>query len=134
MGGGRVDPDQGSCGFRIAGEAACRSPAILCHLTGDPDLERRRWDRKLGAKVYLVPHSSGFSRWLDRWERERGVGVIAVACMLNILPGGYDMRSRRIASQCLPLDYPGCKKHWDKEGSPTAVNEDRLVRIITGAR
>lgn len=89
--------------------------------------------RKLGAKVYLVPHSSGFSRWLDRWKREPGVGVIAVACMLNILPGGFEMRSRRIASQCLPLDYPGCKKHWDKEGRPTGVNEERLVQIIAGA-
>ena len=59
---------------------------------------------KLGAKVYLVPHSTGYSRWLDRWEREPGIGVIAVACLLNILPGGYEMRSRRIPSQCLPLD------------------------------
>ena len=90
--------------------------------------------RKLGARVYLVPHSSGFSRWLDRWESEPGVGVIAVACMLNILPGGYEMRSRRIASQCLPLDYPGCKKHWDPKGLPTAVNENRLVQIIAGAK
>ena len=90
--------------------------------------------RRLRTKVYLVPHSSGFSHWLDRWEREQGVGVIAVACMLNILPGGYEMRSRRIASQCLPLDYPGCKKHWDPKGLPTAVNEDRLVQIIAGAK
>jgi hypothetical protein len=88
---------------------------------------------KLGAKVYLVPHSTGYSRWLDRWEREPGIGVIAVACLLNILPGGYEMRSRRIPSQCLPLDYPGCKKHWDHEGHPTAINEDRLVQIIAKA-
>lgn len=99
----------------------------------DPDCAVNRITqrmRKLGAKVYLVPHTTGFSRWLDRWQREPGVGVTAVPCMLNILPGGYEMRSRRIASQCLPLDYPGCKKHWDQEGSPTEINEDRLVRII----
>ncbi|MGA8743170.1 MAG: hypothetical protein WB561_18425 [Terracidiphilus sp.] len=54
--------------------------------------------------------------------------------MLNILPGGYDMRSGRIASQCLLLDYPGCKKHWDPKGPPTAINEDLLVRIIVTAR
>ncbi len=44
--------------------------------------------RKIGATVYMVPHTTGFSRWLDRWEREPGVGVTAVACLLNILPGG----------------------------------------------
>lgn len=86
--------------------------------------------RNLGTSVYLVPHTSGFSRWLDRWQREPGVGVIAVACLLNILPGGYEIRARRIASQCVPLDYPGCRKHWDREGIPTAVNEDRLVQIL----
>ena len=86
--------------------------------------------RKIGATVYLVPHTSGFSRWLDRWEREPGVGVTAVACLLNIMPGGLEMRERRIAAQCVPLDFPGCKKHWDSEGMSTAVNEDRLVQIM----
>ena len=39
----------------------------------DPDCAVNRITRrmrKLGARVYLVPHSTGFSRWLDRWGRE----------------------------------------------------------------
>ncbi|MGB8261219.1 MAG: DUF116 domain-containing protein [Terracidiphilus sp.] len=83
----------------------------------------------LGAEVYLVPHSSGFSRWLMRWQRTPGVGVTAVACLLNLLPGGYEMRARGIAAQCLPLDYPGCSRHWNRVAVATAVNEERLVRI-----
>jgi hypothetical protein len=107
--------------------------------TCDPECTVNRITRRmreLGAKVYLVPHSNGFSRWLDRWEREPNVGVTAVACLLNILPGGYEMRARDIPSQCVPLDYPGCKKHWDRRGISTGVNEERLVRIATanGAR
>jgi hypothetical protein len=77
-----------------------------------------------------VPHSSGFSRWLERWQHT-GAGVTAVACVLNILPGGLEMRDRGIAAQCLPLDFPGCRKHWDRLGFPTAVNEKRLVQIAT---
>ena len=88
--------------------------------------------RALGVKVYIVPHATGFSRWLTRWQREPHVGVAAVACMLNILPGGYEMRARGIASQCVPLDFPGCRKHWDRRGLSTAVNEDRLIQIVTG--
>jgi uncharacterized protein len=87
--------------------------------------------RDLGAKVYLVPHSSGFSRWLERWQREPDTAVTAAACVLNILPGGYEMRARGIASQCILLDYPGCKKHWRKEGIATGLNEDRLVQIVS---
>jgi hypothetical protein len=84
--------------------------------------------RANGIAVYMVPHASGFSRVLSRWERS-GAGVAAVACFLNILPGGYEMRERHIASQCVPLDFPGCRKHWDERGFPTAVNEERLVQI-----
>ncbi len=87
--------------------------------------------RSLGAAVYLVPHSTGFSRWLERWQREPDTGVTAVACMLNILPGGYEMRARGIASQCVPLDYPGCQKHWRREGIATDLNEERLVGIVS---
>jgi hypothetical protein len=89
--------------------------------------------RDLGATVYLVPHSTGFSQWLERWQREPETGVVAVACLLNILSGGYEMRARRIASQCVPLDYPGCQKHWRQERLPTNLNEERLVRIVTSA-
>jgi hypothetical protein len=89
--------------------------------------------RSEGVQVYMVPHATGFSRWLERWQDDPGVGVAAVACMLNILPGGYEMRARRIASQCVPLDYPGCEKHWTREGISTSANEERLVQIVTGA-
>jgi hypothetical protein len=87
--------------------------------------------RDLGATVYMVPHSTGFSRWLERWQREPDTGVVATACLLNILPGGYEMRARRIPSQCVPLDYPGCQKHWRREKLPTGLNEERLVRIAS---
>jgi hypothetical protein len=90
--------------------------------------------RRLGAEVYLVPHATGFSRWLARWQREPDTGVVAIACLMNILPGGYEMRARRIASQCVPLDFPGCKKHWRRDRLATGANEERLVEIVAGPR
>ena len=100
----------------------------------DPSCRVNRITRKLktrGVPVYIIPHESSFSRWLDRWQREHGVGVVAVACLSNILTGGYEMRARGIASQCVVLDYPGCEKHWRCEPVATAVNEFRLVQIAT---
>jgi uncharacterized protein len=84
--------------------------------------------REQGVRVFMVPHTTGFSRWLERWQQDPRVGVAAVACLMNILPGGYEMRARGIASQCVPLDFPGCQKHWT--GLPTAVNEERLAEIV----
>ena len=100
----------------------------------DPDCAINRISKRMrarGVEVFLVPHSSGFSRWLERWQNDPTVGVAAVACMMNILAGGYEMRARGIASQCVPLDYPGCKKHWTRDGVPTGANEERLVQIVT---
>jgi hypothetical protein len=97
----------------------------------DPECAVNRISQKMravGMQVYIVPHASGFSGWLKRWENT-GVGITAAACLLHILPGGYEMRSRCIPSQCIPLDFPGCKRHWDRIGFPTALNENRLVRI-----
>ena len=88
----------------------------------------RRMARR-GVPVYLVPHASSFSKWLERWEREHDVGVVAVACLMNILAGGYEMRARGIASQCVVLDYPGCEGHWRAVGIATGVDEERLVQI-----
>ncbi len=115
-----------TCRARIDGiDMACSGCDSECAVNR---ITRRM--RNLGAAVYIVPHASGFSRWLNRWQQNPAVGVVAVACLLNILPGGYEMRARRIPSQCVPLDYPGCQKHWSREGIPTAVNEDRLVQIL----
>jgi len=86
--------------------------------------------RSLGATVYLVPHSTGFSQWLARWQGRPEVGVTAVACLANIVSGGLEMRARGIASQCVLLDFPGCQRHWNREGIPTELNEDRLVQIV----
>ena len=117
-----------------AGSCRAQMDGVDMTCTGcDPDCPVNRITQRMsghGAKVYLVPHAAGFSQWLERWQREPEVGVTALACILNILPGGYEMRARGIASQCVPLDYPGCRKHWDRAGISTGVNEERLVQIV----
>ena len=116
-----------SCEAKVNGlDITCTHCDPDCHV----NLITKRMEA-LGVRVYMVPHASGFSNWLKRWEEQRDTGVAAVACMLNILPGGYEMRARGIASQCVPLDFPGCRKHWDRTGIPTAVNEGRLVQIMS---
>jgi hypothetical protein len=119
-------PYESFCRAHISGSdmqcAACNPGCTVNRIT--------RNMRSLRTEVYLVPHSTGFSRWLERWQSHKDVGVTAVACLLNILPGGYEMRARGIPSQCMPLDYPGCEKHWRPTEIATGVNEGRLVQIV----
>jgi hypothetical protein len=123
--------------MRGARAATCRAVTrgvdITCAAC-DPACTVNRITHRMAREniaVYIVPHAGSFSRWLERWQQEHDVGVIAVACLANILAGGYEMRARNIASQCVVLDFPGCQKHWRANPIPTTLNESQLVQIAT---
>jgi len=86
--------------------------------------------KKNNFDVFIVPHSSSFTKWLKKWENSKKTGLVAVACLLNLVPGGYEMRELNIPAQCVLLDFCGCKKHWDSKGIETELNEERLLELI----
>ncbi len=87
-----------------------------------------------GMAVRLIPHSSGFSKFLEQWQHQKQTGLIGVACVLNLLAGGYEMQRLGIPSQCVFLDNSGCKKHWHPQGIPTRINELQLIKTVCGRR
>ena len=86
--------------------------------------------RKNAVNVYLIPHSSNFSSFLKYWSNQEHTGLIGVACVLNLLTGGYEMKRLNIASQCVFLDYCSCKKHWDTKGYNTSLNINQLRQVV----
>jgi hypothetical protein len=82
------------------------------------------------TETYLIEHSSDFSEFLKFWKNQNKTGIIAVACVLNLLKGGYEMQSLNIPSQCVFLDYCGCKKHWHDKGIPTNLNRCQFEKIL----
>ena len=80
--------------------------------------------------VYLIPHSSDFKKFLQRWKDNEDMALVGVACVLNLLMGGYEMIELNIASQCIFLDHCGCKKHWDDKGIATSINIEQLHKIL----
>ncbi len=88
--------------------------------------------KKEGFDVYIVPHSSSFSIWLKKWAGNDDIGIVAVACPLNLVAGGLEIKDLGIKAQCVLLDYCGCKNHWDRTGLPTNLNLTELKNIATG--
>lgn len=86
--------------------------------------------KKEGITSYLIPHSSEFSKFLVKWKNCPDTSLIGVACVLNLITGGYEMKRLNISSQCVFLDYCGCKKHWDKDGIATSLNVNQLKNIV----
>jgi hypothetical protein len=85
-----------------------------------------------GFKVRIIPHSTNFSKSLKQWQNQMHTGVVGIACILNLLTGGYEMRKLSIPSQCIFLNYCGCIKHWSRTGISTNIDVNRLSRMLSG--
>jgi uncharacterized protein len=86
--------------------------------------------KEVGVKVYLMPHSSHTSELLKLFKNQDHTGVIGVACALNLIEGGYELQKLNVPSQCVILNYSGCKKHWNSERIPTKLNINKLQEVI----
>jgi len=87
---------------------------------------------KLGEKynfeVYIIPHES--SAFVKEKIKKDYTGIIGVACVLNLISGGWKAKELGFIPQCVLLDYCGCKNHWHEKGIVTDINSDRLLYII----
>lgn len=82
-----------------------------------------------GVNVFIIKHSSSFSKYLSQWKDQAEVGLIGTACTLNLLMGGYEMKRLNIPAQCVFLNFPGCKKHW-KTGNSTSISIEQVDKLI----
>ncbi|WP_455538316.1 DUF116 domain-containing protein [Terrisporobacter sp.] len=84
---------------------------------------------KLGKKynflVYIIPHESDISS--KKKIIYEDIGIIGVACVLNLISGGLKAKKLGFVPQCVFLDYCGCKSHWHDKGIITDINIDRLL-------
>lgn len=81
-------------------------------------------------EVRLIPHSTGFSKWLEPYRNDQDTGLVGVACALNLLKGGYEMKSMNIPSQCVFLNHCGCHKHWPAINKPTDLDTAELLKKL----
>lgn len=98
----------------------CTNNCIVNHLAS--------MGEKYDFKVVIIPHES------DVFENKEsdtdGVGIIGVACVLNLISGGWKAREFGFLPQCVLLDYCGCKNHWHAKGFSTDINVNRLIEIL----
>jgi uncharacterized protein len=121
----RNEPPTGCKAKSDGKELVCAACSAECNI-GKVSSEMK----KEGITSYLIPHSSDFSRFLVKWKDCPDTSLIGVACILNLITGGYEMKRLNISSQCVFLDYCGCKMHWDKDGIATSLNINQLKKVV----
>ncbi|WP_315116481.1 DUF116 domain-containing protein [uncultured Clostridium sp.] len=84
--------------------------------------------KKNDFKVYIIPHAS--SAFTKGEMKEGEVGIVGIACVLNLISGGFKAKEIGFEPQCVLLNYCGCKKHWHKNGIVTDIYLKRLINIL----
>lgn len=83
---------------------------------------------KFEFEVLIIPHESSAFKNVKFHYGE--VGIVGVACVLNLMSGGWKARRLNLVPQCVILDYCGCKNHWHDEGVVTNININKLRKIF----
>jgi uncharacterized protein len=102
----------------------CTGCLPQCHVN-----QLREMGKKQNVEVYIIPHASDLRRWSPTPGRPR-LGVVATACVTQLVEGGWELKRYDVPAQCVLLDFSGCKKHWHPAGTPTALNIRELKRVL----
>jgi hypothetical protein len=86
---------------------------------------------KHGFEVFIMPHElSVFSNKQMRPAKDSTPGIVGVSCPLTNVTGGWETKDMGLPAQGVLLDYCGCPWHWHREGIPTDINLDQLLRVL----
>lgn len=116
--------DEKQCKATVAEDGyICRHCMKECNVNKLSEMGTR-----FGFEVLIIQHGS--SAFKDKNVNYGEVGIVGVACLLNLLEGGFAARRLNLVPQCIILDYCGCKKHWDNNGIITDINMRKLKEVL----
>ena len=78
-------------------------------------------------RVRIVYHGSEMEK--KKVETNEKIGVVGVACILNLISGGWKAKRLGYVPQCVILNECGCNIHWDKSGRVTSLDEEFMKCI-----
>ncbi len=122
-----TSPESGRCKSHSFGkDFACRGCSASCVVN-----KLKSMGEEMDFSVMVVPHQSSIAASVgaDTMFKE-STGVIGVACVLNLISGGWMLKEMGVAAQCVLLEYSGCKTHWHNSGVPTRINLNKLIELV----
>ncbi len=115
--GDKCQAADAAIGYTCAG---CTKECMVNHIT--------QAMKKDAVKVTLFYHGSQINSALVKEGTSKG--LIGVACIPNLLEGGYQAKRLGFVPQCVFLNFGGCKQHWNPDGCVTECNEGRIEQMI----
>ena len=82
-----------------------------------------------GFEVSVIPHEADLTSLKNR--DNSSYGIVGIACVLNLVSGGFKALRLGFIPQCVILDEVGCRNHWLLDhGRMTGINDARLLSMI----
>lgn len=76
-------------------------------------------------KVRVIYHESEINH--QTVSSEENTGIIGIACILNLISGGFKARRLGYIPQCVLLDYCGCSQHWNLEKGRIITSINKVI-------
>ncbi|WP_196000470.1 DUF116 domain-containing protein [Clostridium sp. 1001271B_151109_B4] len=105
----------------------CKKCSINCNINNLNNLMENRY-----IDVCIIPHETIINK-IDVKEKNK-IGIIGIACIPNLMSGGWKALRLGFIPQCVLLDYSGCGKHWLDKEKITEINEIYLEKEILGKK
>lgn len=87
----------------------------------------KRLVKNKDIEIAIIPHETS----INNLKIERKIGIIGIACITNLIAGGWKALRLGFIPQCVILDYCGCDKHWILDGGQmTDINSVYLLKVI----
>lgn len=79
--------------------------------------------------TFIIPHSVEFKNAVKLFKTMGNIKILGIACIGNLLSGGYGLKRAGLISQCVILDYPGCT-HFYKNPIVTNICLETVDKIM----
>lgn len=96
----------------------------------NPSCEVSKISKANDCELYLVSHKSSAFKGATV-EDKNELGIIGIACPLNLISGGLKALNLGIPPQCVLLEKVACSRHWLNEDIPSSISKKELERIIS---
>lgn len=100
----------------------CRNCDVNCNIS---KLNKKFNSNKV--QIYIIPHENIL---LKNNKEINKRGVIGIACITNLISGGFKAIRLGFIPQCVILDYCGCSNHWYKNHIMTDINSNILLEKL----
>ncbi len=103
----------------------CVGCSSLCNVN-----RLRRLGEIYNFYVRVIPHETDMNS-IKNYDNN-SYGIVGIACIINLVSGGFKALRLGFIPQCVLLEQVGCKNHWLlNKGNMTEINEERLLHILT---